>query len=326
MGMREILGICRRMRVRMKRMCACLGLTVVFFSCADHQKVMPTTEDACVESSEELGSSINVKSDSEQIYIGQYTDPRFPLTTSEREALAQAGCTQCVMPFGILIAADSRMPKEYVRTAGAVLAEILDQDMNGEPDDAKLVEVLRNRKRAWLAMPMDEDNWEYSQRPILNRVFGYDIIIPSWWLDVSGPVPDARARAVIVEEVHHFVTQFGYSVVYPETFGVDDWDSVLGQETLRAQCVFWQHPENDCPGSPSIVGGDCEEPNCDAVEFLQQVVVLRAGMTPGWFGIGFPSDSNILEELLSTEFKAVLDNSRYHQLAKPLTMVYPISD
>ena len=108
------------------------------------------------------------------------------------------------MPFGILIAADSKMPKEYVRTAGAVLAEILDQDMDGKPDDKKLVDILRDRERAWLAMPMDEDAWENTQLPILNRIFGYDIIIPSWWMDVKGPIPDARARAVIVEEVHHY--------------------------------------------------------------------------------------------------------------------------
>ena len=114
--------------------------------------------------------------------------------------------------------------------------------------------------------------------------------------------------------------------MYPKIFGVDDWDSILGRETLRARCVFWQHPENDCPGSPAEFGGDCSDPNCDAVEFFQQVIVLRAGMSPGWRGIGFPKDSNRLNSLLSEEFKSALDNPTYHQLKTPLTFTYPVSN
>ena len=260
------------------------------------------------------------------VCVGDFQDQRLPLDVLERQALSRAGFTQCVMPFGILIAADSKMPKEYVRTAGAVLAEMLDQDMDGQPDDPRLVKVLRDRKRAWLAMPVDEDAWEDTQLPILNREFGYDIIIPSWWMGVKGSVPDTHARAVIVEEVHHFITQFGYSVVYPKVFGVDDWSSILGQETLRAQCAFWQHPENDCPGSPAEIRGDCSDPNCDAVEFFQQVIVLRAGMKPGWTGIGFPENAIQLEALLSDEFKSALDDPAFHQLHSPLTFGYPIRD
>jgi len=238
----------------------------------------------------------------------------------------RAGFTQCVLPFGILVAADKKMPKEHLRMAGAVLAEMLDQNMDGEPDDENVVEVLRNRSQAWLAMPMDAELCEDTQLPILNQTFGYDIIIPSWWMGVEGGQPDARARAVIVEEVHHFITQFGYSVVYPRVFGVDDWDSILGQETLNAQCTFWQHPENDCPDSPAEIRGDCSDPNCDAVEFFQQVVVLRAGMKPGWTGIGFPDSARELESLLSDDFKSVLDDPSYHQLRSPLTFEYPIVD
>ena len=252
-------------------------------------------------------------------------DPRLDLDDEERDALAITGFTRCAMPFGVLLAADERMPETYVRLAAAVLAEMLDQNLDGTPDDPDLVELLRDRDIAWLAMPTDEDDWERRQRPRLERVLGYDIVIPAWWLDVRTDGPDARGRAVTIEEIHHFITQFGLSRLYPEAFGVDDWTSVIARETERAQCDFWQHPENDCPGSPAEYPGECRDPNCDVVEFYQQVVVLRAGMEPGWRGIGFPETASELERRLSDEIKAVMDDPAHHQLRRPLTFEYPVT-
>lgn len=51
---------------------------------------------------------------------------------------------------------------------------------------------------------------------------------------------------------------------------------------------------------------------------------MRAGMQPGWLGIGFPTSSDQLEELLSGEIKELMDNPTYHQLKAPLTFNYPI--
>ena len=251
------------------------------------------------------------------------SNPRLDLDEEERRVLSETGMTQCAMPFGILLAADKRMPEAYVRQAAGILAEMLDQDMNGTPDDPELVALLQERDTAWLAMPVDHEEWESTQLPQLLRVLGYDIIIPSWWMGVRSEKPDDHARAVMVEEVHHFITQFGLSRLYPEAFGVEDWRSVIARETRRAQCDFWQHPENDCPGSPGDVDGDCSDPNCDVVEFYQQVVVMRAGMEPGWRGIGFPENREELEEVLGAEIKAVMDDPAYHQLRTPLTFNYP---
>ena len=104
-----------------------------------------------------------------------------------------------------------------------------------------------------------------------------------------------------------FLTQFGYSPCYPNKFGVENWSSIIAQETMNAQCEWWQHPENNCPESPAQVDGDCSHPNCDVVEFYQQVLITRAGMQPGWFGINFPNSSNELEELLSDQMKGLIE-------------------
>ncbi|MCP4837555.1 MAG: hypothetical protein GY895_22645, partial [Phycisphaera sp.] len=83
-------------------------------------------------------------------------DPALELDPAERDALADAGMTRVAMPFGVLLAADDRMPMPYVRQAAAVLAEMLDQDRDGRPDDPALVDLLADRSTAWLAMPVDE--------------------------------------------------------------------------------------------------------------------------------------------------------------------------
>jgi len=244
------------------------------------------------------------------------------ISAEARAALKSAGFTKCAMPFGVFIGADRNMPDAYVITAINVVAEMLDPDKDGIADDDAVVAEVSKWDEAWLAMPMDPDKWEDEQLPKLQGILGYDIIIPDWWMDTKDTGPDMHGKAVIVEEITHFLTQFGYGVVYPAQFGVNDWTSIIAQETKRAACVWWQHPENDCPGSPGTSGGDCSGPSCDVTEFYQQVLILRAGMQPGWFGIGFPHTKEELETRLSQEMKDLMDDPSYHQINSPLTFDY----
>jgi len=258
------------------------------------------------------------------IYIGPCNSERITISEIAKNALMESGMTQCTMPFGVLISADQDMPELYLEMAGKILAEMLDQNIDGVIDDSALIEHVTNWESGWLAMPTNFNQWEAEQLPNLSDYLGYDIIIPSWWMGIHESNPDNQAIAVMVEEITHFLTQFGYSLQYPDKFGVEDWTSVIAQETLNAQCIWWQHPENSCPNSPAVIGGDCSHPNCDVVEFYHQVLILRSGMIPGWFGINFPESANDLELLLSDEIKQLLDDETYHQLKSPLTFNYPV--
>lgn len=233
--------------------------------------------------------------------------------------------TQCMMPFGILIAADTEMPSSYVEMVGTIVSELVDGDKDGTPDDPAVLAKLQQGADAWLAMPVNPDLWESDQFPQLEGVLGYDIIVPMWWMEEGTPPesPSTHAQAVMVEEVTHFFTQFGWGPVYPAQFGVNGWDSIIAQETQRAACDWWQHPENSCPNQPAAYNGDCSDPSCDVVEFYHQVLILRAGMQPGWFGIGFPQTKAELEGKLSDEMKALMDDPQYHQRQTPLTFSYP---
>ena len=46
------------------------------------------------------------------------------------DALAAADFTRCAMPFGIVLAADDRMPQSYVQKSAQILAELMDKDMD----------------------------------------------------------------------------------------------------------------------------------------------------------------------------------------------------
>ena len=39
---------------------------------------------------------------------------------------------------------------------------------------------------------------------------------------------------MMVEEIVHFMTQFGWSELYPVQFGVNGWSSVIAKETQAA--------------------------------------------------------------------------------------------
>lgn len=246
------------------------------------------------------------------------------LPTGWAQALVGAGLTKCVMPFGIIIGADASVPDSYINQAARIVAELVDPDKDGVANDPAVLSYLANGEHVWLPMPADASDWMSGTEEQLGHALeSYGIMIPQWWMgDFSAEGPDERALAVMVEEIVHAFTQFGYGLAYPSVFGVTSWNSVIAKETMAAQCDWWQHPENSCPGSPSE-GGDCSDPSCDVTEFYQQVVVMRAGMTPGWLGIGFPEDQASLEEKLSEEIKSAIDNPDHHQLRQPLSLDYP---
>ena len=236
-----------------------------------------------------------------------------------KSALMTTNMTQCAMPFGILIAADEQMPEKHVNMLASIVAELLDQDRDGLPDDPKLHKSLKRWETVWLAMPTDPNRWEKNQIPELNRYLGYDMIAPKWWMNTEN---EEQIKMMLVEEAFHFITQFGLSEVYPTKFSVDSWESTIAKETKLAACEWWQHPENSCPNNPQTTQGDCTGPDCDVTEFFQQVVILRAGMEPGWSGIGFPDSKETLNELLSNEMKDLLDDGQYHIINKPLQFDY----
>ena len=103
-----------------------------------------------------LGLLLSGNANAENVNIGTAVScdsDAIILPDKVKKVLMETEMTQCAMPFGVLIAADKKMNKNYVNLLASIVAEFLDQNRDGIPDDPKLHEILKNWKKAWLAMP-----------------------------------------------------------------------------------------------------------------------------------------------------------------------------
>jgi len=128
----------------------------------------------------------------------------------------------------------------------------------------------------------------------------------------------------------------------------DDWPTVwdkslVCKEVALHQCVKpgWAHRENKCPcddherkpgdPAPSPLHGTCNADNCDCVEFHRTAGLTYAGQydpdtcfyDSSQVDKGsMPTTKATISEMLSDEYKAILDDPKYAQPRKPLSDIY----
>lgn len=178
-----------------------------------------------------------------------------------KRRLKMAGLVKCARPMGMLVAGELEYPDSYLLFAANIVGEFLDPASDGTLDRRVIAALTEHRADgpflAGFRSPpsdaaCDDDDGCFD---LLSR------------LAIDG----ARdVRRGLVEEVHHFLLQFGWAEAYPEVFGIDDWTSTIAKEKMRAECVWFHHPENfpvstrevcerECPGACDRV---CEGPSC----------------------------------------------------------------
>ena len=99
-----------------------LGLVFILYGCSSQQNTKDILEIS------EIPPLKVYSCDSDSIII----------SFDAKNALMSVGLNQCMMPFGVLISADQHMPRSYLEMAGKILAEMLDQDLDGVMDDSSL--------------------------------------------------------------------------------------------------------------------------------------------------------------------------------------------
>ena len=129
--------------------------------------------------------------------------------------------------FGARVLATARVRKSKLLHAAAVLGEYLDNDEDGEPDDARVAAVLA-RRRATLVLFHDEREAERLIETIPWEDVGDRVLQDLYDLETH-PAGAAQGRFdAALEEVLHLVTHGGYAHAYPEVFG-EHADSELGR-------------------------------------------------------------------------------------------------
>eukprot|EP00947_MAST-08B_sp_MAST-8B-sp1_P002369 g2369.t1 len=247
------------------------------------------------------------------------------LSATQSAGLTSRGFTKCVFgAFNVLLAGTATYPDNYLLTGANTVAGILDQDQDGVADDPVVLAKLSFKQSSNPpVLQGGVTHAEESNGDTLDRAgFSYAYSLQTWKGDSA-----ATNVKIITEEVFHCIHAEGFGRAYPAQFSTQDFTtSVACREMSAAECVTWRHPENTCPNpgthTAPPLAGTCNEANCDCAEWFHQVALILAGVEPGWRSDLMPSSKAALEASLSTEFKTMMADARYHQLQAPLTYSY----
>ncbi len=118
--------------------------------------------------------------------------------------------------FGIHIFASKKVRDEKLIHAANIMAEYLDNDEDGVPDNQSVVDKLVKKKAA-LFMSKNDNQWEKDIGKFWN-IYGNKGIHGQSLYDVETN-PGGKGFDFSLEEVLHLITEHGYAYVYPEELG-----------------------------------------------------------------------------------------------------------
>ena len=122
--------------------------------------------------------------------------------------------------FGICIFATAKTPDSKILHAAGLLAQYLDNDNDGQPDNPLVIEAIHRSKGA---VVMSATRWEADKidvhRYIPEKVWDSMTILG---LHAEDTHPKGASRGVFdtaYEEILHLITSAGYANAYPDIFG-----------------------------------------------------------------------------------------------------------
>jgi hypothetical protein len=122
--------------------------------------------------------------------------------------------SQHLTVFGIHLFGTSKVPPAKLRHAAIILAEYLDNDEDGEPDNPKVLETMIKRD-AFLFMTANERALERLDHDVFQDA-GFHHGQGQFATETN---PGGEEFDASLEEVLHLVTHEGYAYAYPEVFG-----------------------------------------------------------------------------------------------------------
>lgn len=135
--------------------------------------------------------------------------------------------------FGVRLFATSNVTTQNFTHAGHVMAQYLDNNEDGIPDDAAVVTAMQ-QNNASMVMFGSESDPKYQS--FLSQFNDFD----TWKLqDLRNDetFPNGRAQGrfdATLEEVLHLISNYGYAPVYPDVFGTIPGTSIaLAMDTAR---------------------------------------------------------------------------------------------
>lgn len=143
---------------------------------------------------------------------------------SEFSVFRRVGCDRYVNVFGVHIFASPTTPEDKLSHAAGVLAQYLDNNEDGAPDNILVLSHLVSRN-VFIIMPGTEAEMEQLKMELVEEAgyrFGQDLYgeetKPDFLVDGKINAPHGGYYDGALEEILHPITQHGYANAYPDVF------------------------------------------------------------------------------------------------------------
>ena len=180
--------------------------------------------------------------------------------------------TQHMDVFGIHLFGTAKTPPEKLRHAAIVMAEYLDNDEDGKPDNPKVIATMIKRD-AFLMMTENER--------ALDRL-DHDVFQDAGFHHGQGQFasetnPGGKHFDATLEEVLHLITHEGYANAYPEIFG-ERPDTELAKCLDRARGGHFKRVPRHYPKGAWFTYDDrtCDY-GCQCTEYLYWAITSVLG-------------------------------------------------
>ena len=189
---------------------------------------------------------------------------------SKFSVFGQIGCDKYVNVFGVHIFASRTTPEDKLSHAAGVLAQYLDNDADGVPDNLLVLSHLVSRN-VFIIMPGTAAKMEELEMELVEKAgyrFGQDLYgeetKPDFLVDGKINAPDSWYYDGALEEILHPITQHGYANAYPEVFG-EERGSTLAKCMDAARGGYFEQVPRDGPksGYPAEAWYHYTDETCD---------------------------------------------------------------
>ncbi|MEE3368691.1 MAG: hypothetical protein VX346_05035 [Planctomycetota bacterium] len=152
--------------------------------------------------------------------------------------------------FGLAVYATSKVPATKLMHAAGVLAQYLDNDADGKPDNPRVIAALRKSQGLVFMFPTHQEFEKLDlHRYIPPRVWNKRMTI-GLFAEETLPAGSVRGQFdATLEEVLHLVTAGGYSLAYPEVFGERPGTRIATAMDKARGGFFRKVPRKYPPGS-----------------------------------------------------------------------------
>ena len=173
--------------------------------------------------------------------------------------------------FGVSVLASEQTPEAKVLHAAHVLAQYLDNDEDGEPDDPAVVEAMVAQQAAMIMFATEEEaeGSGVFESPVLDAFVGQGL-----WGEETAPSDGFDAS---LEEVLHLISDTGYAAAYPEAFSPEPGSELTDAMDLARGGQFFSIPDS----YPAAAWYHYDDETCDyrcmATEYLYWALTTALG-------------------------------------------------